>query len=100
MLLLEDVLDLLAGLLRVTLGLVGLPLGLQLVVADGLAGGLLGLALDLFGLVTGLIGSTHAIAPHRGIGRLSTIPCPVKWGTNVMYLTTQLCPTPRRICVF
>jgi hypothetical protein len=38
---LEDVLDLLAGLLHVPLDLVGLPLGLELLVARGLAGGLL-----------------------------------------------------------
>src|ERR1700684_4552792 len=63
-LLLEGVLDLFAGLLQVALGLVALAFGFHLLVADGLAGLLLGLALDLGDLVGRLILSRHVLAPH------------------------------------
>src|SRR5918994_6976617 len=48
---LERVFDLLAGLLEVALGLVGLTLGLEVAVAAGLAHCLLGLAGQFLGLV-------------------------------------------------
>src|SRR5215218_6201707 len=57
---LEGVLDLLASLLEVALGLVGLALGLQLLVVGHAAGGLLGLSFEFFGLVLGLV-----VKPHR-----------------------------------
>src|SRR6185437_2218661 len=56
---LADVLDLLAGLLSVTGSLVGHALGLEALVADGLARRLLGLALEFLGLVLGLVSGTH-----------------------------------------
>src|SRR5215218_7127042 len=56
---LEGVLDLLAGLLQVALGLVGPTLGLQLLVIGGPAEPLLGLPLDLLGLVLGLVIDAH-----------------------------------------
>src|SRR5215217_5831415 len=59
---LEGVLDLLAGLLQVALGLVGPTLGLQLLVIGGPAEPLLGLPLDLLGLVLGLVIDAHGLA--------------------------------------
>ena len=53
-------------------GLVGRALGLEPLVADGLAGGLLGLALDLLGLVLGLVGVTHC----RSFPSWSCVPGP------------------------
>src|SRR5688572_33488192 len=57
--LLEDVLDLLAGLLEVARRLVGLSLGLEVAVAGGVPEALLALARELFGLVLHLVDATH-----------------------------------------
>src|SRR5215203_1976326 len=56
---LEGVLDLLAGLLQVALGLVGLPFDLQFVVIGGPAESFFGLPLELLGLVLGLVVNAH-----------------------------------------
>src|SRR4051794_30080465 len=56
---LEDVLDVLAGLLHVCLGLVVLALGLEVLVAGHPARGLLGLAADLLSCVADLVSDTH-----------------------------------------
>jgi len=55
---LEDVLDLLACILDVAFGLVGVTFGFQILVVGGLPGLLLGLPLDLFGLVLRLVDET------------------------------------------
>src|SRR5262249_49760098 len=62
---LEGVLDLLACVLEVALGLIGLALGLQVLVAGGLACLLLDLALHFLGLVLRLVLGTHRDSPHR-----------------------------------
>src|SRR5215216_6981649 len=65
---LEGVLDLLAGLLQVALGLVGLPLDLQFVVIGGPAESFFGLPLELLGLVLGLVINSHgSILPRRAV---------------------------------
>src|SRR5215204_1134684 len=56
---LEGVLDLLAGLLQVALGLVGPTLGLQFLVIGGLAESFLALPLEFLGLVLGLVINSH-----------------------------------------
>src|SRR6185369_14505980 len=58
-LLLEDVLDFLAGLLGLALALVGGTLGLQPIVPGGLTDLLLCLAVHLLGLVLGLVVDSH-----------------------------------------
>src|SRR5215204_2280384 len=57
----EGVFDLLAGLLEVALGLVGLAFGLQVPIAAGLASGFLGFARQFFGLVFDLVVGTHTV---------------------------------------
>ncbi len=61
----EDVFDFFTGLLEVALGLIGLALGLEVVVVGRLTRGLLALALELFGLVRGLVRKTHCLLPIR-----------------------------------
>src|SRR4029450_10061450 len=63
----EDVLDLLAGLLDVGADLVGLPLGLEPLVVGHFAGGFLGLAAKVLGHVAGLVIGTHLLPPDRGL---------------------------------
>src|SRR3712207_5644955 len=62
---LEDVLDLLAGLLEVARGLVRLALGLQVAVAGRLADALLALAGELLGLVLHLVDAAHVDSSRR-----------------------------------
>src|SRR5215204_929429 len=65
---LEGVLDLLADLLQVALGLVGLPFDLQFVVIGGPAEPFFGLPLELLGLVLGLVINSHgSILPRRAV---------------------------------
>src|SRR5271166_1744502 len=71
-LLLEDVLDLVAGLLEVALGLVALAFGFHLLVAGRLAQVLLDVALDLGGLVGRLVLSRHGVRPSR-LRHLTTV---------------------------
>src|SRR6186713_78932 len=60
---LEGVLDVLAGLLEVGLGLVPLALTAELVVAGSTADALLGVSGDLLDLVVGLVIGTHGSLP-------------------------------------
>src|SRR5450755_3944805 len=71
-LLLEGVLDLVAGLLDVALGLVGLAFRFQLVVASRVADTFLDIALDLGGLVGRLVLSRHDVGPS-GLGASSQL---------------------------
>src|SRR5215218_3377946 len=57
----EGVLDPLAGLLEVALGLVGLAFGLQVAITAGIADGFLGFAGQFFGLVFDLVVGTHVV---------------------------------------
>src|SRR5688572_21539487 len=66
---LDGVLDLLAGLLEVGLGLVGPAGRLQLLVVGGPADGLLGLALQLLALVVKLV-----VGRHGGITSTAWLP--------------------------
>src|SRR5689334_18965691 len=56
---LEGVLDLLARLFHITLGLVGLAFGLHFLVIEGIPGVLFGLTLEFFGLVVCLVAGAH-----------------------------------------
>jgi hypothetical protein len=62
LLLLEGVLDLVAGLLEVSLGLVRLAFSFQVLVVGGLAHAFLDLALDFRSLVSGFVLSCHALS--------------------------------------
>jgi hypothetical protein len=62
LLFLEDVLDLVAGLLEVTLGLVDLAFSFQFFVVGGPAYAFLDLALDFRGLMGRLVFSRHSLA--------------------------------------
>src|SRR5690348_6449445 len=70
---LEDVLDLVAGLLEVTLGLVDLAFGFQFLVVGGPAYAFLDLALDFRGLVGRLVFSRHSLARSFLFGRLTVL---------------------------
>src|SRR3954452_10584118 len=75
--LLEDVLDLFAGLLEVARCLVGLPLGLEVTVVGGLAERLLALAPELLGLVLRLVDPAHERAPSLPSVYPASLPrCP------------------------
>src|SRR5450755_453669 len=74
-LLLEGVLDLVAGLLDVALGLVGLAFRFQLVVAGRAADAFLDITLDLGGLVGRLVLSRHDMGPSGWV-RLANCPYP------------------------
>src|SRR4051794_40889864 len=71
---LEGVLDLLARLLQVALGLVGLALGLPLLVVRGVAELLLAFALGGLSLVAELVHRAHAGVPPRLTAYQITMP--------------------------
>src|SRR6478609_6063416 len=70
--LLEGVLDVVARLLEVGLGLVGLALGLEALVVLRLARALLDLALRLFGGVLDLVTESHGISSRRYLSTVGT----------------------------
>src|ERR1019366_4570949 len=58
---LEGVLDLLARVLHIGLGLVGLALGFEPIVVGALSGGVLGFARGVLGSVLGLVNASHDV---------------------------------------